>query len=97
MRIIALRTLREYWEAHANARDSLQAWYDHVHQADWSSPQDLAGDYGQDALLPGQRAVFMIKGNQYRLVVRINYLNRLVFIRFIGPHAEYNRIDATKI
>jgi mRNA interferase HigB len=97
MRIIALWRLREYWITHANARDSLQAWYDHVHQADWSSPEDLASDYGRDALLPDQRAVFKIKGDQYRLVIRINYRNRLVFIRFIGTHAEYNRIDATKI
>jgi mRNA interferase HigB len=97
MRIIALRTLREYWETHANARESLQAWYDHVRQVDWKAPEDLARDYGQDALLPGQRAVFKIKGNQFRLVVRINYQHRLVFIRFIGTHAEYNRIDATKI
>jgi mRNA interferase HigB len=97
MRIIALRTLREFWEAQASARDSLQAWYDHVCQAGWKSPEDLARDYGRDALLPDQRAVFNLKGNQFRLVVRINYQHRLVFIRFIGSHAEYNRIDATKI
>ena len=83
--------------SNANARDSLQAWYDHGRQADWTAPEDLARDYGQEALLPDQRAVFKTKGNQYRLVVRMNYLNQLVFIRFIGTHAEYNRIDATKI
>ena len=97
MRVIALRKLREYWEAHANARDSLQAWYDHGRQADWTAPEDLARDYDQEALLLDQRAVFKIKGNHYRLVVRMNYLNRLVFIRFIGTHAEYNRIDTIKI
>ena len=97
MRIIALRTLREFWETHASARDSLQVWYDHVCQADWKSPEDLARDYGRDALLSDQRAVFNFKGNQFRLVVRINYQHRLVFIHFIGSHAEYNRIDATKI
>ena len=97
MRVIAMRTLREYWEAHASARDPLQAWYDHVCQASWSFPEDLARDYGQDVLLPDQRAVFKIKGNHYRLVVRINYQHQIVFIRFIGTHAEYNRIDVMKI
>ena len=97
MRIIALRTLREYWEAHANARDALQAWYDHIQEVNWNAPEDVARDYGQDVLLPDQRAVFKIKGNQFRLVVRINYDYHLVFIRFIGTHAEYDQIDATKI
>lgn len=97
MRIIALRTLREYWETHASARPALQAWADHLRQVEWNSPDDLARDYGRDALLPDQRAVFKIKGNQFRLVVRVNYQHHLVFIRFIGTHAEYDRIDATRI
>jgi mRNA interferase HigB len=97
MRVIAMRTLREYWEAHSSARDALQAWYDHVCQTSWSFPEDLARDYGQDVLLPDQRAVFKIKGNHCRLVVRINYQHQVVFIRFIGTHAEYNRIDVMKI
>jgi mRNA interferase HigB len=97
MRIIALRTLRDYWETHASARPAPQAWADHVRQVEWNSPDDLAQEYGRDVLLPDQRAVFKIKGNQYRLVVRINYQQQIVFIRFIGTHAEYDRIDVINI
>lgn len=97
MRIIAQRTLREFWEAHSASRASLEAWADHVKQVNWNSPEDLAQNYGQDVLLPDQRAVFKIKGTNFRLVVRINYQQHIVFIRYIGTHAEYNRIDATKI
>lgn len=97
MRIIAVRTLRDYWRTHVNARQALLSWADHIQQVEWHSPEDLAGDYVQDVLLPDQRAVFKIKGNQFRLVVRINYRSQLIFIRFICTHAEYDRIDATKI
>jgi len=97
MRIIALRTLREYWAEHANARQPLQVWYDHARLSEWNSPEDLIKDYGRDLLLLDQRAVFKIKGNQYRLVVRIKYIMHVVFIRFIGTHDEYDQIDATKI
>ena len=97
MRVIALRTLREYWQEHADARQSLQAWHDYVKKASWKSPQELARDYGQDVILPDNRAVFKIKGNQFRLVVRINYPQEIVFIRFIGTHSEYDKIDATRI
>lgn len=88
MRIIALKTLREYWEAHANSRSALEAWFDHAKNATWNSPQDLIRDYGLDVILPDNRAVFKIKDNSYRLVVRINYPGNLIFIRFIGTHAE---------
>ena len=97
MRIIALKTLREYWETHANARQALQSWADHVRQGEWHTPEDLAREYGQDVLLPGQRAVFKIKGNQFRLVVHINFRRQIVFIRFIGTHAEYDKIDVMNI
>jgi mRNA interferase HigB len=97
MRVIALKTLRLFWESHINARSSIQAWYDHVKRAEWETPNDLVADYGQDVILPDNRAVFKIKGNDYRLVVRINYAQHAVYIRFIGAHSEYNKIDATKI
>lgn len=97
MRVIAERSLRDYWESHPIARQALQAWVDHVRQVQWNTPNDLARDYGHDALLPDQRVVFKIKGNQFRLVVRINYRYQLIFIRFIGTHAEYNHIDVMKV
>jgi mRNA interferase HigB len=97
MRIIALKTLRLFWERHANSRPALEAWYDHARHANWNSPQDLVREYGQDGILPENRVVFKIKGNDYRLVVKINYSQKLIYIRFIGTHAEYDKIDATTI
>ncbi len=97
MRVIALNTLRQFWESHTNARSSIQAWYDHAKHANWNSPNDLAREFGQDVILPDNRAVFKIKGNDYRLVVRINYSQHAVYIRFIGTHSEYDKIDAIQI
>jgi mRNA interferase HigB len=97
MRVISLKTLRQYWENHANARANLLSWYDFVRHKMWNSPDDLVRDFGREVILPDNRAVFRIKGNDYRLVVRINYLQHAIYIRFIGTHDEYNKIDATKI
>lgn len=97
MRIIAKKTLREYWEKHPVIRSQVEAWYDHASKADWRSPEDLQRDYGRGVILPDYRAVFNLKGNEYRLVVRINYQAQIIFIRFIGTHAEYDKIDATNI
>ena len=97
MHVIAKRTLREYWEKHPNIRGALEAWHDHVKRADWATPADLQQEYGSDAVLPDNRAVFKLRGNQYRLVVRINYATRRVYVRFIGTHAEYDRIDVMSV
>ncbi len=97
MRVIAQRTLREYWENHSPARRPLQAWLEHVQRAVWKTPSEVQKDYGDDVILPGNRAVFNIKGNDYRLVVHIHYKSQIIFIRFIGAHKEYDRIDATRI
>jgi len=96
MHVISKKTLREYWEDHANIRGDLEAWYDHVRNARWSTPSDIQKDYRSASILPDNRVVFNLKGNQYRLVVRINYEYHTVFIRFVGTHADYDRIDATK-
>jgi mRNA interferase HigB len=97
MRVVKEKTLRDYWEHHANVRGPLEAWYEHVRRANWTTPQDVQKDYGDDAILPSNRAVFNIKGKDYRLVVQFHYKSGIMFIRFIGTHAEYNHIDATKI
>jgi mRNA interferase HigB len=97
MRVISSKTLREYWKRRADVRDALEAWYDFVHHAEWNSPADVKQDFGSASILEDKRVVFNIKGNQYRLVVRINYHIKTVFIRFIGTHADYSRIDATKV
>jgi mRNA interferase HigB len=97
MRVISIKTLREYWRQRADARAALEAWFDFVHHAEWNSPADVKRDFSSASILEDKRVVFNIKGNQYRLVVRINYPLKTVYVRFIGTHAEYDRIDATRI
>lgn len=97
MRVIAKRTLRDFWEKHADSEQQLKAWYNEAEQADWKSPNDVKKDYPSASILEDNRVVFNIKGNNYRLIVRINYKYGVVWIRFIGTHAEYDKIDAIKI
>lgn len=100
MRVIALSTLRNFWSgksAYADAREPTLAWYRHVLRADWSAPSDVKRDFGTASILRDGRAVFNIAGNKYRLVVWINYPYRVVYIRFIGTHSQYDKIDAQTI
>ncbi|QMU26699.1 type II toxin-antitoxin system HigB family toxin [Adhaeribacter radiodurans] len=97
MRVIAKRTLRDFWEKHANSEQQLKAWYNEAEQATWKSPNDIKKHYPSASILEDNRIVFNIKGNSYRLIVRINYPFSIVWIRFIGTHAEYDKVDATKI
>ncbi|MBI5879265.1 MAG: type II toxin-antitoxin system HigB family toxin [Chloroflexi bacterium] len=97
MRIIARRTLREFWQRHSAAEQPLRAWYAQVRSAVWRTPADVKNDYRNASLLANQRVIFNIKGNSYRLVTMLNYQHGIVFIRFIGTHADYDRIDAGKI
>lgn len=97
MRVLSLKKLRSCWEKHAETEGQLKAWYHHVEHADWHVPADVQQDYGDDAILPNNRAVFNIKGNKYRIVVEIHYDRQYVYIRFVGTHAEYNKIDVTTI
>lgn len=100
MRIIALKTLRAFWEGnahHEDAKDPTLAWYRHAEKADWATPADLKADFGNASILKNGRVVFNIAGNKYRLIVRINYDYRVVYIRFIGTHQQYDQIDANSI
>ena len=97
MRIIAKRTLREFWERHSNAEGPLRAWHDRAKQENWETPAQVMELYPLASILPDDRVVFRIKGNEYRLVVRVFYPGRIVYIRFAGTHAEYDRIDAEKV
>nr|WP_256488681.1 type II toxin-antitoxin system HigB family toxin [Pontibacter sp. HSC-36F09] len=89
--------MRDFWEKHADSEQQLKAWYNEAEQADWKSPNDIKKDYPSASILEDNRMVFNIKGNNYRLIVRINYKYGVVWIRFIGTHAEYDKVDATKI
>jgi mRNA interferase HigB len=97
MRIISVKILREFWQLHRNAEAALQAWHKEASVAQWKTPQDILARHNSADILPDNRVVFNIKGNQYRLVVKIHYNSGKVFIRFVGTHAEYDRIDAEKI
>lgn len=93
MRIIAKRTLQEFWERHPDAEQPLLAWYREVEKEDWDTPATVKAKYGSASIVGSTRVVFNIKGNHYRLVVMINYPARIVFVRFVGAHAEYDAID----
>ncbi len=97
MRIISLKRLREFWEAHADAEQSLKAWYKEACESDWRKPNDIKKRYPSADPIPGNRVVFNIKGNTYRLVVKIHYNTGIVYIRFAGTHPEYDKIDAVTI
>lgn len=97
MRVIAKKVLREFWEKHADSEEQLKTWYKEASKATWSSPTDIKAAYAKASILKGGRVVFDICGNKYRLVVDINYPRQWVFIRFIGTHTDYDKIDANTI
>ncbi|MGB8215535.1 MAG: type II toxin-antitoxin system HigB family toxin [Anaerolineales bacterium] len=97
MRIISRRILREFWERHSDVTVALQTWFYDVEQATWNSPTDIKAVYRNASFVANNRVVFNIKGNHYRLVVVVVYQYSLVYIRFVGTHEEYDRIDATSI
>ena len=97
MNIISKRTLVQFYEKHSQAKTPLEVWHQDAKKAEWKTPDDIKKTYANASFLEDNRVVFNIKGNKYRLVVRINYEYRMVWIRFIGTHAEYDKIDAAKI
>jgi len=97
MRIIALGTLRIFWQKHADAEIPLRSWYAAASRADWRDPADVKAAYRSASFIANNRVVFNIKGNEYRLVVAVHYNRGMMFIRFIGTHREYDKIDAATI
>jgi len=97
MRVIAKKILRDFWEKHFDSEDPLKTWYKEASNAKWNSPADIKNDYPKASILKAGRVVFNIYGNKYRLITHINYLRQWVFIRFIGTHNDYDKIDADKI
>ena len=96
-RIVAKRTIREFWEKHQDSKEYLEIWYETVRGALWKKPSDIQNFYATINILKNSRVVFSIKGNDYRLVAKINYRKQWLFIRFIGTHIEYDKIDANTI
>lgn len=97
MRVISRKALREFWQRHGEAEAALRAWFKEAEAATWETPADIKRRYASASFLPGDRVVFNIKGNQHRLVVAVRYDLSIVFIRFVGTHSEYDRIDPLAI
>jgi len=97
MRVISRRKLKQFWETHPDAEGALKAWAKEVEHAHWKTPNDVKTRYRSADPIGDNRVVFNIKGNQYRLVAKIHYHTKVVYIRFVGTHKEYNKINAEKI
>lgn len=97
MRIVAKSTLRVFWERFPQAEEPLLAWYREVEKDDWDDPVKVKEKYRSASIIKGSRVVFNIKGNDYRLVVKINYPYRIIYIRFVGTHAEYDKINVEEV
>lgn len=97
MRVIAKKILRDFWAKYPDSEQQLKSWYKEAEDATWKNPNQIKREYPFASVLEDNRIVFNIKGNKYRLIVRINYNYQMVWIRFIGTHAQYDKIDATKI
>ncbi len=97
MRIVAKSTLRVFWERFPQTEEPLLAWYREVEKDDWDDPVKVKEKYRSASIIKGSRVVFNIKGNDYRLVVKINYPYRIIYIRFVGTHAEYDKINVEEV
>ena len=97
MRVIARKALRDFWQLHADAEGPLTAWYDQVKREDWGSPAGVQRQYPTASIVGKDRVVFRLKGGAYRLIVSVFYPGGQVYIRFIGTHAEYDRISAEEV
>jgi len=97
MRVIARSTLRDYWLHEPGAQTALEAWFAEASRAQWTTPIAIKARYTSASILKDGRVVFNIGGNQYRLVTRINYRLKIIYIRFVGRHEEYDKIDAQTV
>ncbi|RLD05371.1 MAG: type II toxin-antitoxin system HigB family toxin [Chloroflexi bacterium] len=97
MHVISKRNLVLFWTKHSDAEDALKAWYKEAEHAEWKLPAEIKARYHSADILPDNRVVLNIKGNHYRLILKIHYNTGKIFIRFVGTHAEYDKIDAEKI
>ena len=97
VRVIAKRRLREFWERHPNAKQPLLAWFREVEREEWDTPAAVKAKYRNASIVGRDRVVFNVKGNDYRLVAKINYAYRVVHVRFIGTHAEYDAVNVEEV
>ena len=97
VRVIAIKTLKGFRRRHPDAEQPIKAWYAETKKADWQKPTDITKQYRTASILGNNRVVFNIKGNDYRLITVINYDFKIVYVRFIGTHKEYDKINAEEI
>lgn len=97
MRVIARSYLKDFWEKNPKSKQSLLSWYDEVKALDWNNSSELKSNFSSASIITSKRVVFNIKGNDYRLIVDIEYRLKIIFIVWVGTHNEYDLIDAKKI
>lgn len=97
LRVIAKRTLRDFWEKNADCEQQLKSWYLETEKSEWKNINELKVEYPSASILKDNRIVYNIKGNNYRLIVKFNFDYQIGWIRFIGTHEEYDKIDANNI
>jgi mRNA interferase HigB len=97
MRVIARNTLVEFWNEHPEARVALERWYGLIRAAHWSSMDEVQRAAPKSKVLNRERVRFEVAGGNYRLVVAFDFRRQVAFVKFIGTHAEYDRIDALTV
>ena len=97
LRVIAKKILRSFWELHNDCEQALKSWHKEASNATWANLNELKSGYPNVSILDNNRVCFNIKGNHYRLIVKINFNHQMMWIRFIGTHPEYDKIDADNI
>ena len=97
MRVVAKKILRDFWEKHEDCEQQLKSWYREAQKAKWENPNQIIIEYPSASILNDNRVAFNIKGNNYRLIVKISYEYEMVWVRFIGTHDKYDKINANKI
>lgn len=97
MRVIAKSTLKEFWDKHKDSEQSLLSWYKVAKRANWENFEEVKAQFGSSKILGQDRIIFKIKGNKYRLIVKVTFVHQIIWIRFIGTHGEYDNINAKEI
>ena len=97
MRVIAKKILRDFWGNHKDCEQQLKSWFQEASKAEWTNSNKIKAEYPTASIIGNNRIVFNIKGNTYRLIIKINFDYQMIWIRFIGTHAEYDKINAKTI
>jgi mRNA interferase HigB len=97
MRVVAISTIRDFWQRHPEAEQPLKAWYEEANHATWTQPVDIKKQYRNASILKSRRVVFNIKGNDFRLIVAVAYKLQVVYVKFVGTHKEYDAVDAETV